>query len=69
MKAIPSSDFLREFTIYAEQAADENEVFIIQRANSKNLVLMSMDKYNEYNKKLFLLKNRDEANDTEKNNA
>ena len=29
MLAIPSAKFLKEFTIYAEQAADEKETFII----------------------------------------
>ncbi|MDQ0204946.1 type II toxin-antitoxin system Phd/YefM family antitoxin [Pectinatus haikarae] len=66
MKVIPSSAFLKEFTVYAEQAVDENEVLIIQRANGKNLVLMSMDKYNEYNRELFLLKKKDEADGSEK---
>ena len=57
MEAISSSAFLREFTLYAEQAADNDETYIIQRSNGKNMVFMSMDKYNEINKELFLLKN------------
>lgn len=61
MQAISSSEFIKEFTVYAEQTYDKDETFIIQRANGKNLVLLSMDKYNEYNKKLFSYKKELEA--------
>lgn len=61
MQAISSSEFIKEFTVYAEQTYDKDETFIIQRANGKNLVLLSMDKYNEYNKKLFSYKKEIES--------
>ncbi|WP_196593852.1 type II toxin-antitoxin system Phd/YefM family antitoxin [Pectinatus sottacetonis] len=60
MKVVSSSDFLREFTIYAEQTVDEKDLLVVQRGNGKNLVVMSMDKYNDINKELFLLKNKDD---------
>lgn len=56
MIATSSSDFLKEFTIYAERANDENETVFIQRANDKNVVLMSMDMYNDIQRQLYELK-------------
>ena len=53
MIAVPSSDFLKEFTIYADKATDEKETIFVQRSNDKNLVVMSMDAYNEIQKKLY----------------
>lgn len=53
MIAVPSSDFLKEFTIYADKATDEKEIIFVQRSNDKNLVVMSMDAYNEIQKKLY----------------
>ena len=53
MIAVPSSDFLKEFTIYADTATDEKETIFVQRSNDKNLVVMSMDAYNEIQKKLY----------------
>lgn len=55
MKVIGSSSFLKEFTLCANNAADEGEIYIVQRANGKNSVLMSMEKYNELNKKIYAL--------------
>lgn len=55
MLAVSSSEFLNEFTIYANKAHDEKEIFIIQRANDKNAVLLSLAEYNELKKQLFLL--------------
>ena len=54
MIATSSSSFLKEFTIIAERAHDEKETFIIQRANHKDAVLMSLDTFNEMQKKIFL---------------
>ena len=31
MIAVPSSDFLKEFTIYADKATDEKETIFVQR--------------------------------------
>lgn len=56
MIATSSSDFLKEFTIYAERANDEKETVFIQRANDKNVVLMSMDMYNDIQRQLYELK-------------
>lgn len=56
MIAVSSSDFLKEFTIYAERANDEKETVFIQRANDKNVVLMSMDMYNDIQRQLYELK-------------
>ena len=53
MIAVSSSDFLKEFTIYADKANDEQETIFVQRASDKNLVVMSMDAYNEIQKKLY----------------
>ena len=54
MIATSSSNLLKESTIIAERAPDEKETFIIQRANHKDVVLMSLDTFNEMQKKIFL---------------
>ena len=54
MQAVPSANFLKEFTLIANIANDEDETFVIQRANGKNVVLMSMDKFNAMQKELYL---------------
>ena len=56
MIAAASSDFIKEFTIYADKATDSGETIFVQRANDKNLVVMSMDTYNDLIKKLYLNK-------------
>ena len=56
MLVISSSDLLNEFTLYADQAADEKETLIVQRSNGKNLVVMSMEQFNEIQKQIFLAK-------------
>lgn len=56
MRTVSSSSFLKEFTLYANQAHDDKETFVIQRANEKNVVLLSMDSYNALQKELYLLK-------------
>ena len=53
MIAVPSGSFLKEFTLLAEQAETENETIVIQRANGKNMVLMSLDAFNAIQKKLY----------------
>ena len=53
MIAVSSSDFIKEFTIYAERANDELETFVVQRANDKNLVVMSMETYNGLMKQIY----------------
>ena len=56
MLATSSSTFIKEFTLFADRAANDGETVVIQRANGKNVVLMSMDKYNRIQKELFLAK-------------
>lgn len=53
MIAVPSGSFLKEFTLLAEQAETENETIVIQRANGKNMVLMSLGAFNAIQKKLY----------------
>ncbi len=53
MVVISSSDLLKEFTIHANKIVDDKEIAIVQRANGKNLVFMSMDNFNEMQKKIF----------------
>ena len=53
MIAVSSSDFLKEFTLFADRANEENETFVIQRANSKNVVMLSLDEFNKIQKTLF----------------
>ncbi len=58
MKAVASSGFLKEFTFIADKAHDEGEIFFVQRSNDKNGIYLSMEKWNELQKELFLLKNK-----------
>lgn len=54
MMVISSSDLLNEFTLYADKAVDEKETLIVQRSSGKNLVVMSMEQFNEMQKQIFL---------------
>lgn len=54
MLVISSSDLINEFTLYADKTVDENETLIVQRGSGKNIVVMSMDKFNEMQKQIFL---------------
>lgn len=56
MMVISSSDLLNEFTLYANKVVDEKETIIVQRSNSKNIVLLSMEQFNEMQKQIFLAK-------------
>ena len=58
MISAASSEFLKEFTLFAERVHDEKEALIIQRANGKNAVFMSMDTYNTLQKELFELRQK-----------
>ena len=53
MEAVPSGSFLKEFTLIADRAVDEKERFLIQRNNGKNVILLSMEDYNEMLKKIY----------------
>lgn len=56
MMVISSSDLLNEFTLYANKVVDEKETIIVQRSNSENIVLLSIEQYNEMQKQIFLAK-------------
>ena len=58
MISAASSEFLKEFTLFAERDHDEKETLIIQRSNGKNAVFMSMDTYNALQKELFGLRQK-----------
>ncbi len=55
MTSVTSGEFLKEFTLYANRAYEDSESFIIQRENGKHLVLLSLDAYNNLQKKLYTL--------------
>lgn len=59
MEAIPSGRFLEEFTVIAERANDEGERFIVQRKNGRNVVLLSMDDFNDMQRKIYEAQKRD----------
>lgn len=63
MIAISSSDLLNEFTIYADKVVDEKETLIVQRSSGKNIVVMSMEQFNELQKEIFLAKNAQEKSE------
>lgn len=58
MRSVSSANFLKEFTLYANQAHDEGETLVIQRGNGKNAVMLSLESYNQLQKELFLLKQK-----------
>lgn len=60
MFVVASSDLLKEFTLYADKIITEQETAIVQRAKGNNLVVMSMEQYNELQRKLYLLSKKDE---------
>lgn len=56
MIAVPSGNFLKEFTLLAERIAEEGEMVIVQRPNGKNVVMMSLDAFNDMQKALYQAK-------------
>lgn len=58
MLSTSSAGFLKEFTIYCDKINDENETLIVTRSNDKNIVVLSLEEYNQMNKQLFELKNK-----------
>ena len=56
MIPLSSSEFLKEFSIYADKANDENQALFVQRSNDKNLVVLPMDMYLQ--KQIYQLKNK-----------
>ncbi|MGP1469976.1 MAG: type II toxin-antitoxin system Phd/YefM family antitoxin [Schwartzia sp. (in: firmicutes)] len=53
MIAVPSGNFLQEFTLLAERATEEGETILIQRPNGKHAVMMSLDTFNAMQKALY----------------
>jgi len=53
MEVVPSGNFLKEFTVIADRANEEKERFVIQRGNGRNVVLLSMDDYNDMQRQLY----------------
>lgn len=58
MLAVDSASFLKEFTIYCNKVNDEKETVIITRSNDKNIVLLSLEEYNDMKKQIFLQKDK-----------
>lgn len=63
MEVIPSGSFLEEFTLVADKAVEERERFLIQRKSGRNVVLLSMDDYNEMQKELYAARQAQEHRD------
>lgn len=61
MIAVPSGNFLKEFTLLAERIAEEGEMVIVQRPNGKNVVMMSLDAFNDMQKALYQAKKAAQA--------
>lgn len=59
MLAVSSSAFLKEFTIYCDKVNDDNETLIVTRSNEKNIVVLSLEEYNQMKKQIFMTKNKD----------
>lgn len=59
MLATPSAAFLKEFTLYCDKVNDEKETLIVTRSNDKNIVVLSLEEYNEMKKQIFISKNKD----------
>jgi len=61
MIAVPSGNFLKEFTLLAERIAEEGEMVIVQHPNGKNVVMMSLDAFNDMQKALYQAKKAAQA--------
>lgn len=59
MEVVPSGNFLEEFTVIADRACEEKERFIIQRRNGRNVVLLSMEDFNDMQRKIYEAQKRD----------
>lgn len=67
MIAVPSGNFLKEFTLLAERIAEEGEMVIVQRPNGKNVVMMSLDAFNDMQKALYQAKKAAQAQPSSNN--
>lgn len=61
MIAVPSGNFLKEFTLLAERAEKERETIIVQRPNGKNVVMMSLDMFNDMQKALYQARQQEDV--------
>ena len=57
MVAVNYSTLRSHLKTYCDRATDDAETIIITRKNEKNLVMMSMDAYNNLMENVFLMKN------------
>ena len=48
MLAVNYSTIRSKLKDYCDKATDENEIVIVTRKNEKNVVLLSLEKYNEF---------------------
>lgn len=57
MLAVNYSTLRNNLKSYCDQATDDSETIIVTRKNEKNLVLMSLDSYNNLVENIFLRSN------------
>ena len=58
MLAVNYSTLRNNLKAYCDKATDEFETVIVTRKNEKNVVIMSLEKYNNLRENLFLMQNR-----------
>lgn len=58
MLAVNYSTLRNNLKAYCDKATDESETVIVTRKNEKNVVIMSLEKYNNLRENLFLMQNR-----------
>ena len=54
MLAVNYSTLRNNLKAYCDKATDESETVIVTRKNEKNVVIMSLEKYNNLRENLFL---------------
>ena len=57
MLAVNYSTLRNNLKAYCDKATDESETVIVTRKNEKNVVIMSLEKYNNLRENLFLMQN------------
>ncbi|MDR3602102.1 MAG: type II toxin-antitoxin system prevent-host-death family antitoxin [Desulfosporosinus sp.] len=57
MLAVNYSTYRNNLKEYCDRATDDNETIIVTRKGEKNVVLMSLDEYNNIMENLKILKN------------
>lgn len=56
MLTATSAAFLKEFTLYCDKVNDDKESIVVTRSNEKNIVVLSLEEYNEMKKQIFMTK-------------